>query len=220
MSKMKLPGEIANTRPDKCASQMKILLCKFSLRRFAKIVLRVLALVFLLMVTAIAILYINSTWPYNWNLPKGMPLVLGFTTDMGVEDMVELLSSEYLIGNNAIKVDVIDYQHVFLKKEALRHRLVVENFSVFGIAPKQLECRFLKNRLMTVIFRPALSEEECKALLGDDYDRYQTSWDLVCEAGAEGSTHGDQLMLIDWCWGTGIHSKLLWKAYVDWLGFR
>lgn len=76
MSKMKLPGEIANTRPDKCASQMKILLCKFSLRRFAKIVLRVLALVFLLMVTAIAILYINSTWPYNWNLPKGMPQIL------------------------------------------------------------------------------------------------------------------------------------------------
>ncbi len=168
---------------------------------------------------AIVLLWTNAVWPYQWHLPAGMSLVLEFSTDMGVEDTINVLRTRYFVDDKDITVKVIKEAQVFFKKVPVRHSVVIENFSAPGLSKRRMECRFLQNRLMTILFQPALTDEECKTLLGVDYHKYLATQLWYFGEDSEGSDStkvSDELLFIDWVWGSGIHSKLLWRAYADW----
>ena len=176
----------------------------------------------LLIAVVIAALWINAVWPYEWHLPEGIPLVLGFSTDDGVEDVIDILTTKFHVENKDVSVQTIKAAHEFLKKVPVRQQIVVEKFLAVGLLPKKIEFRFLHNRLMTIIFCPVLSDEECKTLLGEEYSEYKTT-SLYCpgnESESPESAGRDRLLLVNWAWGTGVHSKLLWAAYVDWCSYK
>ena len=189
---------------------------KLQLGIFALIALRLLFAGFILIATTIALLWVYSSWPYQWHLPEGMPLVLGFSTDMGVEEVVNVLRTKYFVKDIDISVQIIKEENIFFNKTPLRHQIVVENFFAPGLSKKQLECRFLKNRLMTMLFRPELSEDECKALLGEDYKKYVTGLRFLDERGEYKSASTDELWFGDLYKGSAILSKLLCYAYIGW----
>jgi len=172
----------------------------------------------LLIAMVIAALWINDVWPYEWHLPEGIPLVLGFSTDDGVEDVIDILTTKFHVENKDVSVQTIKAVHEFFKKVPVRQQIVVEKFLAVGLPPKKIEFRFLHNRLMTIIFSPVLSDGECKTLLGEEYSKYKTTR-LNCPGNESESpefAERDRLLLVDWAWGTGVHSKLLWAAYADW----
>jgi hypothetical protein len=70
---------------------------------------------------------------------------------------------------------------------------------------------------MEVVFKPKLTEDECKLLFVDDSGRFMTPGEM---AGLKdigyysGDCAGeDQLEMIDYVWGSGVRSALLSKAY-------
>jgi hypothetical protein len=73
------------------------------------------------------------------------------------------------VRDDDLAVEVIRRERMFLKKIPLRHVLVVKNFNTQEFGQREIRCFFLRNRLMSVLFVPKLSEGECKALLKGDY---------------------------------------------------
>jgi hypothetical protein len=152
--------------------------------------------------------------PRQLELPAAMPLVLGLSTDLGVEQTIKLLGS---VDNDDVTVKVIQNERLYLKKIPLRQMLVVKKVVIPGLSEKELRCFFLRNRLMEVVFKPKLTEDECKLLFVDDSGRFMTPGEM---AGLKdigyysGDCAGeDQLEMIDYVWGSGVRSALLSKAY-------
>lgn len=170
----------------------------------------------------VALLWLHGTWPYPWNLPDGIPLVLGFSTDMGVEDAVDLLRTRYSVDGNDISVRVMRYEHVFFSELPLRHAIVAENVQAPGLTKRRLEFHFVKNRLMAIIFTPALTDEECRAMLGDDYGKYVVTLSQLIQGRKliqerkPSPALDDRLCLVVSSVDTSVHSKLLSAAYFDW----
>jgi hypothetical protein len=77
--------------------------------------------------------------PRQLELPAAMPLVLGLSTDLGVEQTIKLLGS---VDNDDVTVKVIQNERLYLKKIPLRQMLVVKKVVIPGLSEKELRCFF------------------------------------------------------------------------------
>lgn len=188
------------------------------IRNIALAILRFSCVCSAICAIVIALLWLNSVWPYNWNLPEGMPLVLGLSTDMDVEAAVKVFRENFHVKDNDFSIRTLRKGYVFFKKRTEMQEVVVENFSTHGISERTMKCTFLHGRLMSILFIPALTDDECQTILGEDYKKYILPLpELMRHSSGTESKENDQLTLVDWVWGSGIHSKLLTRAYVDWM---
>lgn len=80
--------------------------------------------------------------PRQLELPAAMPLVLGLSTDLGVEQTIKLLGSKYSVDNDDVTVKVIQNERLYLKKIPLRQMLVVKKVVIPGLSEKELRCFF------------------------------------------------------------------------------
>ena len=157
--------------------------------------------------------------PHQLELPKSRPLVLGLSTDFDVEKVVAFLRLKFSVRDDDLAVEVIRRERMFLKKIPLRHVLVVKNFNTQEFGQREIRCFFLRNRLMSVLFVPKLSEGECKALLKGDYEETVLEGMNLSRERKDASyyqgecTGDDRLEIVDYVWGTEVRSVLLYKAY-------
>jgi hypothetical protein len=151
------------------------------------------------------------------HFPAGIPLALGFSTNMGVSESILMLRHTYFVSPGEITVETIRREHVWLRDEDVIKRIGVKDFSCEGVRRRKLELTFFKNRLMSLLFVPALSEEECKVVLGDSYSLLLTDWrNLGCKGVPRENCKEDKIQFVDWRSGSGIYSMLLWNEYADW----
>lgn len=154
--------------------------------------------------------------PIQIELPSEVPLVLEFNTGLTIDQTRKLLCSKYSVSNDEISVELMRNERMMWKRIPLAHMLKVTAIDIPGLSCKELRCFFLRDRLMEVQFKPQLTEEEC-GRLSLDFTSFETP---ATKAGKrevgyfEGSCAGqDRLQLIDYVWGSGVRSELLWKAY-------